>query len=240
METNKRKMTLGFIGDSITAGVGATSNENRWSTVLCKALDANEINLAVSGSVLSDSPRYYCERQRLAELTPCDILFVALGINDWQVACKDGKTIVSPSNAVPGASYCGPGSPDSDDTSTLYGAMKRFCSDILEKKKTEGFENTRVIFLTPLVMAENPCQINEKYHYEKDLKNIYGSTIKDYCNIISKVAASFGLDVIDTHELAGIYYNSEEDSTADELLNDGLHPNDKGHKKIAEAVLKNL
>ena len=40
-------------------------------------------------------------------------------------------------------------------------------------KKKPGFENTRIVVLTPLVMAENPWQGIEKYHYEKDLKNIY-------------------------------------------------------------------
>jgi lysophospholipase L1-like esterase len=71
--------TIDFFGDSITAGVGATSNAFRWSTLVAAALGKTENNRAVSGAQVEDmSQTIYNTR------TPgtSNTAFIMIGTND--------------------------------------------------------------------------------------------------------------------------------------------------------------
>ena len=69
----------------------------------------------------------------------------------------------------------------------------------------------------------------------KNNANKYGKTLKDYRDIILKTCEDFSIPCIDLYKESGIYvFNSVFKST---YIPDGLHPNEKGHKKIANKVI---
>ena len=226
------KQRFAFLGDSITCGVGASSNGNRYSSVLCKMLEASENNQAISGSVAcidADSP---CQSD-LVNLTklgnnivPPDVVIVALGINDFDMSL--------------GVEFYGPGErgKEEKDVKTFYGALEYTCEYLTNVKKNYN-PNLRVIFLTPTIASPEACT-GGPYTYDNSAKNKFGCIRRDYCDIILDVAYEYGFEAIDTNKISGIYYHSEDDETCSLYLNDGLHPNDKGHAKLADTILAYL
>jgi len=75
-----------FFGDSITQGVGATSNIYRYSTLVSSELSINELNGGLSGSALQESTSSVedgINRYEIINSYPRDAIIVILyGIND--------------------------------------------------------------------------------------------------------------------------------------------------------------
>lgn len=46
-------MKISFLGDSITFGYGLENKENRYSSILCKSLGAEEANYGITGTLLA-------------------------------------------------------------------------------------------------------------------------------------------------------------------------------------------
>ncbi len=56
-------MIISFLGDSITEGVGATSRENRFSSILCRKVGAVEENYGLSGTRIARQRVHYGEEK---------------------------------------------------------------------------------------------------------------------------------------------------------------------------------
>ena len=93
-------------------------------------------------------------------------------------------------------------------------------------KLIEKFVNADIIVITP-IPRENHNTVNK-----------YGKTLKDYRDIILKTCEALSIPCIDLYKESGIYvFNSEFKTT---YIPDGLHPNKKGHKKIANKVINEV
>lgn len=73
-----------YIGDSFTAGVGASDNSHRWTSMLSVAVGATEINYGVNGRVMQG---LYCNDTLYRGIVPTfdntyGVLIVSLGTND--------------------------------------------------------------------------------------------------------------------------------------------------------------
>jgi lysophospholipase L1-like esterase len=82
----------------------------------------------------------------------------------------------------------------------------------------------RAILITP-----NP--VGEKY------RGFHRRRLKKYRNVVRQLAARKNIPLIDTWKLFP-YYVRKKHEALDSLLLDGVHPNDTGHKIIAEATFK--
>ena len=104
---------------------------------------------------------------------------------------------------------------------TFCGAV--YCTLV---KLIEKFVNADIIVITP-IPRENHNKANK-----------YGKTLKDYRDIILKTCEALSIPCIDLYKESGIYvFNSVFKST---YIPDGLHPNKKGHKKIANKVIEEV
>ncbi len=79
--------TAVFIGDSIAYGYGASIQANRWTTLLCVALNWSEQNAAVLGEALQNGEScsghpVFDQSTIPTKTTTNSALFIALGMND--------------------------------------------------------------------------------------------------------------------------------------------------------------
>lgn len=99
-----------FVGDSYTAGVGASRNDERWSSVLSDAMGWREVNLAQGGTgyvttagikgcgreVCGD---YTTQADKLVGQNP-DVIVVAGGQNDVPAFSRDPRGVTKKINAL--------------------------------------------------------------------------------------------------------------------------------------------
>ncbi len=207
------KLTINFLGDSITEGCGAPTPETKFSTVLCRLIDANEGNYGLGGSriarqrVASDSWNPDENFQARARwMNPCDFLFVFGGTNDF------------------GHGDAPLGEFGDDTPWTFYGAVKCLCDYLLEAKK---IEKSRICFILP-----TPRQDQESQNGDGSKGFRKWPTLKEYRKALVEVVSSYGLDMFDPSLPApplGIAGPSQ-------YYVDGLHPNEKGHRYLAEEL----
>jgi len=106
--------------------------------------------------------------------------------------------------------------------------------DELSKKKC------RVILMTPNSMrwTENLKKVHGKHPYNPDDAGGLNATIKPYVEAVRKLAAEKKVDLIDVY--AEYEKHAKAQGSTNDLLPDGMHPNDKGHRLVADKLLELL
>ena len=194
-EKTTRKIV--FIGDSISYGVGASSKDNRFTTVAVRLLNESgngvaysEKNTAVSGSTFcqsnwpADKVSAYPDRLRYIIAVKPDIVVLQHGVNDQTAHSSIGDF---------GWSY------------------RQFV-----REAKAALPDTTFVCLT--ITPTNRRGEMVQFH---DITN----------TIIQEVAAKEGILVAQI--------NQALDGRLD-LFPDGLHPNDGGHRIMAETLVKTL
>lgn len=214
--------TIACIGDSITAAVGVTKDENDYVTLLAEQLGMDYLRLGVSGTTLCTGGHRTCNIGKLTEsnLAGADVVTILMGINDFDQAK---------------AGYYSLGDISSTDTSTVYGAMRMWCERIVELKRTESLANTEFYFVTPMITSWNHS-VSSSRDWDQSKTTVHGHTLRDMCNAIIEVSALYGIKSIDLNLISGIYYNSAEDNNISLFGGDGVHPGAVGHSMMAKAI----
>ncbi|MEK5085915.1 SGNH/GDSL hydrolase family protein [Paenibacillus sp. FSL M8-0228] len=106
---------------------------------------------------------------------------------------------------------------DTDPKKSFYGAVDYTIRQLINKYPTK----TIVVF-TPLP-RENPWAVNN------------GVTLEQVSDAIIKVSKHYSVPVLDLYHESNVYaWNADYRNYA---LPDGLHPNDNGHKELADKIL---
>ncbi len=233
-----------FLGDSITCGVGASSKDNYYVTRLAKLLGTeNYSNVAVSGTTMSKGgePHVNDSFWKLTEANcaGADVVTIMLGTNDFGTAVKDGK-LYGQQKYDDNRDAREMGEFLSDDNTTIYGAVKMWCEKIMELKQTNSCKNTKFFFATPAPLTRN-MSMNSGYGADQNAQNIHGIKLRNICEAIIETCAYYKIPVLDVNLYCGIYYkNSSDHNVSKNMVQDGIHPNDAGHKLIAESFYKLL
>lgn len=225
------------IGDSITAGVGASSQEKRYVTLLGEYLGfANVSNFGASGTTLSTGGHRSSNFGKLTEanIAGADVVIIMMGINDWDQAVKNGMFNGNLTYDET-ASYYDLGTLGSNDTTTIYGATKMWCEKIKELQSLESCKETKFYFVTPIITSWNNS-VGATKSFDQTKTNIHGYKLRDLCEAIIETCEQYKIPVFDMNLNSGIYYNSDSDNTTSLYFGDGIHPNDAGHQKIAEKL----
>ena len=214
--------TIACIGDSITAAHGVTKDKTDYVKLLADRLEMNYIRLGASGTTLCANGERVCNIGKLTEsnLRGADVVTIAMGINDF---CGAGD------------GYYELGDINSTDSSTIYGAVRMWCEQIVELRKTDSLKDTQFYFMTPLITSWNNS-VTSARNWDQSKVNIHGYTLRDLCNAIIEVAALYDVAVIDMNLISGLYYVSAEDNNIDVFGGDGVHPGDEGHAMMAAAL----
>lgn len=199
-------LTINFLGDSITEGVGVADADNIYHQHIKEKYALKEAyNYGVSGTRIArqsvpthPGTKYDLTFELRAEIMNrnADAVVVFGGTNDYGHGDAHFGTI------------------DSTDIHTFCGAV----NSLINKLKKD-FPKAKIVFMTPLHrQGENePSQPD-------------GKILEDYVNAIREICKKQDIPVIDLFEI-----NPLDPSDCD-VVPDGLHPNDKGHAIMADVI----
>lgn len=199
---------ISFLGDSITAGVGVSSTEYRYSTVLSDSLGMTESNLGISSTVYCTGHPSRASRIEDVQNIPTDsdYVIVLLGINDFDQAIA--------------GQFAELGEFGNADTSTIYGAANAMYRALVDRFRcTEA----KIYICTPVITSWNNS-VSAERDWSQDKQNACGYTLPDLCGALQETAQYYGLVCCDLNATSGM---TEEDFA------DGIHPNDTGAAKMA-------
>ncbi len=232
--------TIMCIGDSLTNGTGVEEDE-KYYAVLGDLLGANTLKRGTSGATMAPGghlPNKFETVMTESYLKDVDVVTIFLGVNDWNNGVKDG-TFRGSLKYDPSATYYELGEFGTDDTTTIYGATKMWCERIAELKATDALKDTEFVFMTPVITCRNRSVTMED-NWSAEKENVFGYTLRQYCNAIMETAAAYDIPVLDLNMYSGMYYHSEEDNNVDYFGGDGIHPGANGHRMIANALAEFL
>ena len=200
-----------FIGDSITEGVGASSNEFCYVSRFATAHpEATVYNFGIGGTriapqtVPSEKPRWDKDFiQRVDELPEeLDLICVFGGTNDF----GHGDAPMGHFGDKSPTSFCG----------SIY---------TLSVKLIEKYPAARIVFFTPL---HRNTKLAPRW------KGDGFWSLDDYADVIRKNAAYFAFPVPELRTESGI--QPQIPALCERFTVDGLHPNDTGYERIFNMV----
>ena len=182
-----------FFGASSVEGAGASSPEHRFSTVVCRALGWEELNLGIGGTTVTGRDD---EGQVVAldsgigrvpdvlEAEP-DLVFILHGANDFVQSCSLGEH-------------------------RLFRQGTFFWDyDTMLRGLLDGLEPAQIVVST--------CQ----YRADAETPNALGLTLADYNRVIREAGERYGLCVQDAYGASGIGAGNWAGLSADDAhLND--------------------
>ena len=214
MEIKGKKVI--FLGDSITAGVGVSSIENRYPDVFARNTGALVSNYGVSGSRIAKQKVTYfspananAERDFLLRTDEdikdenADLIVVFGGTNDY-----------GHGDAAMGAFF------DRSEY-TFYGAVHSRINKLSNK-----YPEARLVFMTPLHRDVEDAPFNSH--------GVRVPPLKDYVNAMREVCEFYSVPVLDLYKDSGMQPAIAVHRSL--YMPDGLHPSDKGAVRIAEML----
>lgn len=173
--------------------------------------DVAVVNAGVGGNSTTDARARF--EQDVMARDP-DVVTVAFGINDAAVDVWKGDT--TPRVRI-------------ED----YRANLRYFVDTLEER------GSRPILMTPNPLAWTPklLELYGKPPYDPGSADGLNVLLTDYAEVVRNVAKEDGVALVDVWQ---IFKQHQALHPEESLLLDGMHPNERGHRLIAEALLKVL
>ena len=214
MELKNKK--VGFLGDSITYGVGTSNVQNnyvgsRFPDLFAELAGAQAFNYGVSGTriakqtiPLQEEPAAGHYILRVDKMEPdLDIVVVFGGTNDFG------------HGDAPIGNFTDRG----DDT--FYGALHSLIIKLVNK-----YPRATIVFLTPLHRREEETLINSM--------GLRREPLIKYINAIREVAEYYSVPVLDLYKNSGLQPSIQV--IRELYMPDGLHPSDLGAQKIASML----
>ncbi len=208
---------IAFLGDSITNGVGVSSNEKIYLNLLRDRFQILAYNYGVSATRIACQRKTYrgyvdwdennfIARAAKIDITP-DIVVVFGGTNDFGHGDAPIGTI------------------EDRDPYTFFGALHTLYTQLMHQ-----FPDALIVPMTPLHRANE----NNPYGDWDEDSGVCCGILRDYVNAIRQVAEYYSLPVCDLFATSGIVPAIPENR--ERYCPDGLHPNDRGHEIIASRL----
>ena len=203
-------MTINFLGDSITEGVGVSDNSKMYFELVKNTYGLSKVNgYGISGSRFADQKkpdpnlaqdRYFASRIDGMEDADCVVVFG--GTNDFG---HGDAPIGAFSDRTP---------------ATFYGACHDLFARLIEK-----YPGKPIVIMTPLHRIEED---------DTRVKHGVSVTLKTYIDVIREVAEFYSLPICDLFKNSGLQPRVE--IIKEKYIPDGLHPNDEGHEILASRL----
>lgn len=202
-------LKINFLGDSITEGCLASKRENTFVYLVGKMTNSISRNYGIGGTRFA--------RQKEPSSDPKYDRYFASRILEMD---KDADYVF----VFGGTNDYGHGDAPigqfGDKTlDTFAGAVDFTINELLKYFKKE-----QVVFIPPLY------RVNEDSIWgSHDSKTVPCPSLKEYRKLLIQIVNSYNITLLDISEQFGKAENNP-------LLEDGLHPNDLGHRKLAELI----
>ena len=204
--------SISFLGDSITYGTGVTPTKSRFSTVLAKRFGATEYNSGTPGSLLADAGSSANEHNafvhRISKTDKGDVAVIFGGTNDYFWS----------DHPISGG-----------DTDAYFDhAVKTLCQYVVEHRQGKP-----TLFVTPyphngIGNYFGGADSNDSSRHDTDSPNYFGHTLKDYADTIERICGEYGIPCLNLYR--DFPFDWEQHTV------DGCHPNEEGHRLIADAI----
>lgn len=201
---------INFLGDSITEGCGTTGREKVFHQLI---KESHGLKHAYNYGV--GGTRIARQVVPANDVTIYDLTFEIRA--ETMDRNADAVVVFGGTNDY-GHGDAPFGSIDSDDIYTFCGAVNS-----LIKRLKNDFPKAKIVFMTPI------HRLNETNPSEPDSK-----ILSDYAEAIVEICRKHDVAVIDLFNI-----NPLDPANAD-FVPDGLHPNDNGHKVLAQVVSEEL
>ena len=208
-----RNKKINFLGDSITEGHGCADPENCFAARIARDYGAICRNYGIGGTRVarqkqpSENPRYDLDFVgRYDQMDPDADIVVVFG----------GTNDFGHGDAPVGG--MADRTPD-----TFYGALHLLYTGLITR-----YPAARIVVLTPL------HRLCEESHYGSRGKAAPSGCLLDYVRVIRQVAEYYSLPVLDLYAASGLQPNVP--AIMEKYVPDGLHPNDEGHRLLAEQI----
>ena len=210
MELKDKK--IAFLGDSITEGTGVSDPSNIYWNILARETGAKCFGYGIGGTRIavqrepSWNPLFDRHfASRVEEMIPdADIIVVFGGTNDF------------------GHGDAAFGTMEDRTEETFCGAMH-----CLLQKLIARYPLAQIVVMTPL------HRLVEHYVYN-ELGVRQAADLEEYVNAIMKIAAYYGIPVLDLYRVSGLQPNVP--ALWEQYMADGVHPKDAGHARIAQKL----
>lgn len=208
MDAEEKKTIIAF-GDSTTAKRGRLEI---YSNILTKELEkaeinANVINAGIPGNTTMAARKRF-EKDVLRKKP--DLVIIQFGINDAAVDVwkKATKSRVS---------------------------LETYTNNLLYFIKTLRLNDSKIILMTPNALAWTPKlkEIYGKPPYSPKNSKGFNVTMRPYVEAVRKIAKEEKVELVDIFG----YFDSQKEEYLNQLLLDGMHPNAKGHRIVADKLL---
>ena len=199
---------IDILGDSITEGALASTPDKNFVNLLAKHLNCKVINHGISGT-------------RIAYQKPGSLpiewdAFYGSRVKDLDKNA-DLVIVFGGTNDF-GHGFAPIGQIGDKSPDTFCGAVDYLVTELLKK-----YNKKQIVFLLPLYRLNDNNPMGDGVRPSPTLP------LQGYRDIMSEIVKSYDIDVFDVKDLMG----RPEDT---DLYADGLHPNDKGHAKLAEIL----
>lgn len=201
-------MKLAFFGDSITEGMGASSIENCYVKQVGEMLGAEVWNYGLAGTRIARTKNAKSNLHRRA--IDFNLRTVLLETSADRIFVFGGTNDFGHGDAPMGE--IGDYSPY-----TFHGSVNLLFSTLLGMYGKE-----KIVIILPL----------QRYNHSVKQNAFTGKYLKDYVDVLRYYVKLYGFKCIDLFE-NGL---PEPPAGISEYFIDGLHPNDKGHKVLAEKI----
>ncbi len=212
MELKGKKIV--FLGDSITAGVCTSGEEYTFSSIIGRKYECTTVNYGYGGTKI-------CMDDGETEARSLNFSVRLLDMDDdADIVVVMGGTNDFKYNDVLMGKF-------GDETFyTFYGACKILMTRLINK-----YHGKLIVIATPL---HNTIELNPR-----GVKREYDNGIlKDYVNIIREMAEYYSLPVIDLYKESRI--QPAVGVIRERFMPDTTHPNDEGHKLLADIIAAKL
>ena len=208
---------INFLGDSITFGHGTSSESKRFTNRIADEQGAICRNYGISGTRIA--------RQKTPSQCPDYDLDFNLRVADMD-ADADAVVIFGGTNDF-GHGDAPLGGMEDRTCYTFYGALHTLYSSLIVQ-----YPHAKIVILTPL----HRC--NEDNPRGDGNKPADVGVLRDYVQIIRQVAEFYALPVLDLFAMSGL--RPRVPAVQQRFIPDGLHPNDDGHRILADLLVRYL
>ena len=206
-------MKINFLGDSITQGACASIQEKAYPSLVAKHFGAEEGNFGLSGTRIAKQVR--------RTPNPDDEVFMCRAV---QMDKDAAFTFVMGGTNDYGHGDAKFGVFDDRDDYTFYGAFHNLVSYLVA---TFG---KRLCFILPLPRYQQENVFGDGSKAEA------GRALCDYIEAEKQVLNFYGVEYLDLSDL----FPQPQTDAGDRLTQDGLHPNDLGHRLLADRLIEYL
>ncbi len=231
---------VAYFGDSITDPRNDGSKQKYWH-FLQEWLGITPYVYAVSGRQWNDIPRQ-ADKLHTEHGDSVDAILIFIGTNDYNNGIPLGEWYEEKDEQV---MYAHGGKPKSlVDRKRRYlkmdeGTYRGRINVALDKVK-RMYPAKQIVLLTPIHRAQF-YRSEKNWQCTEDYTNRIGIYIDEYINAVKEAGNIWAVPVIDMNAVSGLYPMMDEHAQYfKDADTDRLHPNDKGHERMARTLYYQL